>query len=651
MEIYSSEKIRNVALVGHGGCGKTSLIEQVLFETGVTNRAGTIEDGNTVSDYDNMEIEKKHSINMSIIPVEYKDVKINFIDTPGQLDFSNEMYQAIQASGIALLIVDAGSGIQVGTERAWKFCKKLKKPTFIMIKRKDKDTYVFDDLVQEIRDKFGAVCVPTSYPLSEEMKEELNELIAETDEELLNKYFDEGVFEDWEFNRGLRSGVASADIVPVFAFDPENGQGVDMMLDVLRKYAPSPLKHSPYKYIDASGGEDLADPDPTGPVTTWTFKTLSDPFVGKISIMKVITGTLKAGADLVNTRTGKSERLGKLMFLRGKSQIETTEASAGDIVAVPKLTYTESGDTLCEKGKSRTYVNIDVPAPTLFKAIEAVNKKEDEKMGQGLARLREEDPSFIVRQDIETKQTLIGTQGEMQLNVLTAKLKDRFGVEVQTKTRKIAYRETIKGHSDVQGKYKKQTGGAGQYGDVHIRFSPSPDKELDFSEQLFGGSVPKNYVPAVEKGIVESMEKGPLAGYPVVNIKAVLYDGSYHDVDSNEMAFKIAASLAFKKGITEANPVLLEPIMHLDIVIPEEYMGDVLGDMNRRRARVLGMEQVDDGQKVSVEVPMAEILDYPIALRSMTQAKGAFTQEFVRYDEVPQHMANKIIAEASSEAE
>ena len=651
METYSSEKIRNVALVGHGGCGKTSLMEQVLFETGVTNRAGSIEDGNTVSDYDNMEIEKKHSINMSLIPVEYKDVKINFIDTPGQLDFSNEMYQAIQACGIALLIVDAGSGIQVGTERVWKFCKKLKKPTFIMIKRKDKDTYVFEDVVQEIRDKFGAVCVPTSYPLQEEMKEELNELIAETDEELLNKYFEEGVFEDWEFNRGLRSGVASADIVPVFAFDPENGQGVDMMLDVLRKYAPSPLKHSPYKYIDASGGEDLADPEPDGPVTTWTFKTLSDPFVGKISIMKVITGTLKAGMDLINTRTGKSERLGKLMVLRGKNQIDVSEAACGDIVAVAKLAYTESGDTLCEKGKSRTYVNLDLAAPTLYKAIEAVNKKEDEKMGAGLAKLREEDPSFIVRQDIETKQTLIGTQGEMQLNVIISKLKDRFGVEVKTKPRKIAYRETIKGRSDVQGKHKKQSGGAGQYGDVHIRFSPSPDKELDFSEQLFGGSVPKNYVPAVEKGIQECMEKGPLAGYPVVNIKAVLYDGSYHDVDSNEMAFKIAASLAFKKGIIEANPVLLEPIMHLDIVIPDEYMGDILGDMNRRRARVLGMDQVEEGQKVSVEVPMAEILDYPIALRSMTQARGSFTQEFVRYDEVPQHLASKIIDEAKSEEE
>ncbi len=647
MQAYPSDKIRNVALIGHGGCGKTSLMELALFETGVTSRVGTIEDGNTVSDYDKMEIEKGHSINMSIIPIEYKDVKINFIDTPGLLDFSLEMYTAIQAAAAALLIIDAGSGIQVGTEKAWDFCKELKKPTFIMIKRKDKDTYDFDKLVQEIRDKFGAVCVPASYPIKPEMLDALNELIAETDEELMNKYFDEGVFTDWEFNKGLRNGVAAAEIVPVFEFNPEEGQGVTAMLDIIRKFSPSPLRHAPYKYIDASGGEDYAEPEVDGPVTTLTFKTLSDPFVGKISIMKVITGQLKAGMELVNTRTGKTEKLNKLVFLRGKTQIETESASMGDIVAVAKLAYTETGDTLCDKSKSRTYVSIGSPAPTLFMAIAPAKKGDEEKMGTGLARLREEDPSFVVRQDTETKQTLLGTQGEMQMNIIIAKLKDRFGIDVILSPRKIAYRETIKGHSDVQGKHKKQSGGAGQYGDVHIRFSPSPDKVLDFSEQLFGGSIPKNYVPAVEKGIIECMEKGPLAGYPVVNIKAVLYDGSYHDVDSNEMAFKIAASLAFKKGIIAANPVLLEPIMRLEVTIPDEYMGDVMGDMNRRRARILGMEPAGHGiQKLIAEVPMAELLDYTIALRAMTQAKGSFTQEFLRYDELPHNLAEKVIAES-----
>lgn len=647
MEVYNSEKIRNVALIGHGGCGKTSLMELALLETGVINRVGTIEAGTTVSDYDRMEIETGHSINMSMIPIEYKDVKINFIDTPGLMDFSNEMYTAIQAAAVALLVIDAGSGIQVGTEKAWQFCKELKKPVFIMIKRKDRDTYVFDDLVASIREKLGAVCVPASYPLKPEMLETFNELIAETDEELMNKYFDTGVFEPWEFNTGLRNGVANADIVPVFAFDPENGQGVDMMLDVIRKYAPSPLRHAPYKYIDASGGEDYALPEVDGPVTTWTFKTLADPFVGKISIMKVITGTLKAGMELVNTRTGKSEKLNKLVVLRGKTQIEVPQANSGDIVAVSKLVYTETGDTLCDKSKSRTYVNIAIPAPTLFTAISAKEKNEEEKLGSALARLREEDPSFIIRHDTETKQTLIGTQGEMQMNVIKSKLAERFGVQAVTSPRKVAYRETIKGHSDVQGKYKKQSGGAGQYGDVHIRFSPSAEPGLEFSEQLFGGSIPKNYVPAIEKGLLESMEKGPLAGYPVVGIKAVLYDGSYHDVDSNDMAFKIAASMAFKTGITKANPVLLEPIMRLEIIIPDEFMGDVMGDMNRRRARILGMEpDANNMQKLIAEAPMAEILDYTIALRAMTQAKGTFSQEFVRYDEMPQKLAEKIMAEA-----
>ena len=650
MKGYTSETIRNVALVGHGGWGKTTFLESALLATGVIDRLGKVEDGNTVSDYDKMEIEKGHSINMSIIPIEYKDVKINFIDTPGLLDFSHEMYSAIEAADMALLIVDAGSGVQVGTEKAWDFCKTLKKPTFIMIKRKDKDTYDFNELVSSIQERFGAVCVPASYPIKPEMLEALNEMIAETDEELMNKYFDEGVFEDWEFNKGLRNGVAAADIVPIFAFDPENGQGVSAMLDIIRKFAPSPLRHTPYLYVDASGGEDYALPETDGPVTALVFKTLSDPFVGKISIMKIITGTLKAGMELVNTRSGKAEKINKLVFLRGRTQIDTPEANAGDIVAVPKLAYTETGDTLCDKSKSRTYVSFNSPAPTLFTAIAPAKKGEEEKMGTGLARLREEDPSFVVRHDTETKQTLLGTQGEMQRGVILSKLKERFGVDVVTSPRKIAYRETIKGHSDVQGKHKKQSGGAGQYGDVHIRFSPSPDKVLDFSEQLFGGSIPKNYVPAVEKGIIESMEKGPLAGYPVVNIKAVLYDGSYHDVDSNEMAFKIAASLAFKKGITEANPVLLEPIMRLEISIPDEYMGDVMGDMNRRRARILGMEPVGHGvQKLMAEAPMAELLDYPIALKAMTQAKGSFTQEFLRYDEVPHHLATKIIAEANAE--
>ncbi len=643
METYSSSKIRNVAIVGHGGCGKTTFLEQVLFDQGVTTRVGNIADGNTVSDYDRMEIQTGHSISMTLIPVEYKNVKINFIDTPGLLDFSNEMHQAVQAADLALLMIDAGSGVQVGTEKAWRFIKSINKPAFIMINCKDKDEYDFDELADSIKEKLGSECVPVTYPLGEDMMEELNELIAETDEELMEKFFEEGEFTPEEFTAGLRNGIASSDIVPVFEL-----KGTEMVLDVIKLFAPSPLKNSTYKYTDEAGNEGEAELSPEGGISTWTFKTISSQ-VGRISVMKVITGTI-SGADLVNARTGKSERLNKLTTMRGKTQMEVPSAAAGDIIAVSKLAYTETGDTLCEKGDIKNYVNIAIPEPTLFKGIQPKDKNNDEKMGTQLGRLREEDPSFVVRIDAETKQTLIGTQGEMQLNIITAKLKER-GIDVDTVPRKIAYRETIRGNSDVQGKHKKQSGGSGQYGDVHIRFSPSYDQDLDFSEELFGGSVPKNYVPAVEKGIRECMEKGPLAGYPVVNIKAVLYDGSYHEVDSNEMAFKIAASLAFKKGIIEAKPVLLEPVMKLLITIPDEFTGDVMGDMNKRRARIMGMEPIGNGeQQLNVEVPMAEILEYAISLKSMTQARGSFTQEFLRYDEMPQNLAQKVI-EANKEEE
>ncbi len=646
MQAYNSKKIRNIALIGHGGCGKTTLLEEILFSQKITSRVGSVTDGNTVSDYDKMEIERGNSINMSMIPVEYKGVKINFIDTPGLLDFSMEMYSALQACEAALIVVDAGAGVQVGTEKAWQACKEMNKPALIMIRCKDKDEYDFDQLVDDISAKFGGACVPAAYPLTDDMTEAFNELIAETDEELMNKYFEEGEFTDAEFLQGLRAGIAAADIVPVFAYkDPEN------LLDIIKAFAPLPMSHAPYTYkVDGEGEEKQLAPAVDGDVVAFVFKTLADPFVGKISMMKVITGELKAGTELYNTRALKAEKINKMSFMRGKEQIETKSAAAGDIVAVTKLGFTTTGDTLSEKDKSIVINKLNFAPPTLFVAVSPAKKGEEDKMATSLNKLKEEDPSFEVTIDKETKQTLLGTQGEMQQGVVIAKLKDRFNVEIVTKPRRIAYRETIKGNSDVQGKHKKQSGGAGQYGDVHIRFSPSPDKILDFSEELFGGSIPKNYVPAVEKGIIECMEKGPIAGYPVVNIKAVLYDGSYHDVDSNEMAFKTAASLAFKKGIAEAKPVLLEPIMKVDIVIPDNFMGDVMGDMNKRRAKILGMEPMSGGQqKLMAEAPMAELLDYTIALKAMTQARGSFTMEFLRYEEVPQHLAQKIIAESQQE--
>lgn len=651
MKGYTSETIRNVALVGHGGCGKTTFLESALLATGVIDRLGKVEDGNTVSDYDKMEIEKGFSINTSIVPVEWKDSKINFIDTPGYFDFIGEVNAALRASEAAVILVDAGAGIQVGTEQAWKACERYKMPRFIVINKRDKDEFDFYKTFNKLKAKFGETLIPFSWPLTAEIDEELKEAIAMTDDLLMEKYFNGDDFSDEEIKKGLVKGISEGGIVPVCSSAFSLGHGIEGLLDLLVTYVPTPLQHGAYKGFNDNNEqvEKMCVVDATP--SAFVFKTIVDPFVGKISIMKVVTGKLTSGMEILNERTGKTEKLGKLFFLRGKEQQELNYAEAGDIVAVAKLQHTVSGDTLCDKNDIIRYLPLDYPSPSLYVAIEAADKKDEDKIFSGLTRLREEDPSFVVERNDETHQTLLGGQGEMQLNIVMAKLKDRFGVEVKTVPQKIAYRETIKGTSDVQGKHKKQSGGAGQYGDVHIRFSPSQE-EFEFSEELFGGSIPKNYVPAVEKGLKESMEKGPLAGCKVVNIKAVLYDGSYHDVDSNEMAFKIAASLAFKKGIAEAKPCLLEPVMRLEIIVPDDYVGDVMGDMNKRRGKILGMEPLaEGGQKLMAEAPQAELFDYAIVLRSMTQARGNFSMHFERYEEVPAQIAQKIIAAHQAEQE
>lgn len=644
MKGYTSETNRNVALVGHGGCGKTTFLESVLKETGAIDRMGKVDEGNTVSDYDKMEKEKGYSINTSVVPVIWKENKINFIDTPGYFDFVGEVNAALRAAEAAIILVDAGAGVQVGTEQAWKACERYKKPRFIVINKRDKDEFDYYKTFDELKAKFGDHLIPFSWPITTEIDEELKEAIAMTSDELMEKYFNGDNFTEEEIKKGLAEGIADGAMVPVLSAAFELQKGSQGLLDLLVTYVPTPLQHGPYQGFNDKNEpvEKVSVVD--GPVSAFVFKTIIDPFVGKISIMKVVSGKLNAGTEVLNERTGKMEKIGKLFFLRGNQQEELNYAEAGDIVAAAKLQYTLSGDTLCDKSDVIRYLPLDYPKPSLYVAIEAADKKDEDKVFSGLAKLREEDPSFTIERNNETHQTLLGGQGEIQLGIIMAKLKDRFGVEVKTVPQKIAYRETIRGTSDVQGKHKKQSGGAGQYGDVHIRFSPSQE-EFEFTESLFGGSIPKNYVPAVEKGLIESMEKGPLAGCKVVNIKADLYDGSYHDVDSNEMAFKIAASLAFKKGIMEANPCLLEPIMKLEIYIPEDYMGDVMGDMNKRRGKILGMEpQADGEQKIVAEAPQAELFDYAVVLRSMTQARGHFEMDFARYEQMPQQLADKIIS-------
>lgn len=645
MKGYSSDKIRNVVLLGHGGCGKTTFLEAALLATKVINRLGKVEDGNTVSDYDKMEIEKKYSINTTMVPVEYNGYKYNFLDTPGFFDFVGEVDSAMSTVSAAIIMVDASEGIQVGTEKAWKLCSETDTPKFMVLTKIDKDNVDCDKLIEQIREKFGNSVV------TDEDEDALREAVAGTDEALMEKFFNDEPFTDEEFTNGLMDGIANGDIVPIIKASSLTGEGIDEVLRSISRYVPTPSKHAPYIGKNSKDEDVEVITDVSADPVMYVYKTIADPFMGKISYAKVLSGTVKLGQELYNPRSQKSEKLGSMFFVRGKQQENATEVPAGDMVALAKLQHTKTGDTLCLKAKAVTMPGINFPKPNYFVAVEPAEKKDEEKMAQGLHKLMEEDPSFVLERNVETHQSLLGGQGDIQIGIIRAKLKERYGVSVKVIPQKIAYRETIKGSSDVQGKHKKQSGGAGQYGDVWIRFSPS-QQNFEFSEELFGGSIPKNYVPAVEKGLLECMDKGPLAGCKVQNVKAVLYDGSYHDVDSNEVSFKIAASLAFKKGIVAANPCLLEPIMKLEITVPEKYTGDVMGDMNKRRGRILGMEPTDNGKtKLLAEAPQSELFDYAIVLRAMTQARGTFTVEFSKYEELPAHLAEKVIEAHKAEAE
>lgn len=645
MKGYTSDTIRNVALLGHGGSGKTTFVDAALLATKVISRLGKVEDGTTVSDYDKTEIEKGYSINTSIVPVEYNKVKINFLDTPGFFDFAGEVQGALKAAEAAAILVDASSGVQVGTEKAWEACKKAGSPRFFIINKIDKDNVDVDEVIGALQDKFGTSVVTL------EDRDALSEAIAEVDEELMDIYFDAGEFTDEEFNMGLSKGIAQGDICPVFQCSAMTGEGVEDVLQKIIDIVPKATDVEGYKAVNGDEEEVVLPVDKSGKPALFVFKTLADPFLGKISLAKVVSGVFKPGMVVYNHNVEKDEKLGSMFFLRGKTQGECPQVEAGDIVAMAKLQYTKTGDTLSEKNNELKFAPIAFPQPTLFQAIEAADKGADDKLSSGFAKITEEDPTIVLQRNVETRQTLVGGQGEIQLNIALGKLKDKYGVAVNIVPQKIAYRETIKGNSDVQGKHKKQSGGSGQYGDVHIKFSPS-DQEFEFGEELFGGSVPKQYVPAVEKGLLECMEHGPLAGCKCQNIKAILYDGSYHAVDSNEAAFKIAASLAFKKGIVEAKPCLLEPIMKLDITVPDDFVGAVMGDLPNRRGAVMGMEPLlGGGQVLHAEAPQVELFDYAIALRSMTQARGSFTMEFDRYSEVPGMLAEKIIAQHKAEEE
>ena len=680
MNVFSGESIRNVVVLGHGGAGKTSLVEAILHKAGASDRFGKIADGTTVSDYDAEEIKRKISVNLSMAPCVWHtpkiaDSKLNLIDTPGYFDFAGEVAGALYAAESALIVVNAKNGVQVGTEKAWKAATERGMARMIFINCMDDENANFDKVVEQIHDKFGASAavfripikngkdvngyvnivsgkaytvendVETEIPIPAEMQasydkyhDALIEAVALTSDELLERYFAGDVITDEEMRAVLKGSVKQGQVVPVYGgFCTGKTFAVRSLMDAMLKYLPSPVEAETTPACDASA--DLG---------ALTFKTLADSY-GKISLIRVMSGTLKADSTVYNVTKGASERIGKLYVLRGKKQIEVPELRAGDIGAATKLACTLTGDTLAKQGAD-AIAEIEFPKPVITMAVVPQAKGDEEKISAGLSKLREEDPTFKVTNNKETKEMVISGVGELHLDVISSKLKTKFGVGMGLKEPKIAYRETIRKPVKVQGRHKKQSGGHGQFGDVWIEFSRHEGTELIFEEKIVGGAVPKNYFPAVEKGLQESIQKGVLAGYPVVGLKAVLVDGSYHPVDSSEMAFKVAAGIAYKDGLTQASPVLLEPIGHLEVKMPEELMGDIIGDINKRRGRILGMNPIGDGLgEVIAEVPEAEMCKYATDLRSMTRARGSFTFEFERYEEAPDVIAQKVIADSKAE--
>ncbi|WP_151409257.1 elongation factor G [Anaerococcus sp. Marseille-P9784] len=680
MKVYNTSKIRNLALVGHSGSGKTTLAEALLYRTGAIDKKGRVEDGNTVSDYDKQEKKRHISIQSSIIPVEYEGYKINFIDSPGFFDFEGEVLQALRASEAALFVIDGENGIEVATEKYWNYTQEINLPSIIFVNKLDKENANFNKLVSDLHIEFGNKIIPLTLMLGEgdkfegvidvldkkaytyqngEKKEveipeirlaevetvydEIVEAVAETDDTLMEKFFEGEKFSEEEFRKGLSEAILNGSVVPLIAGSSEKEIGLSQLLEVICKYMPSIDDESANIGFRVKEGYEAFQTKEDAPFSAVVFKTIADPFVGKISVFKVLSGAVNKDDKIFDVSKNEEVKASNIFFLRGKEQIKTDKVIAGDIGAFTKLDVLSTGDSLASKDKPIEYKPIKYPKPVLFYAIKAVSKNDEDKISEALQKLIEEDPTFKDERNMETSQQILSGLGNVQLEVIMDKLRDNYGVNTEVVEYKIPYRETIKGKSDVQGKHKKQSGGAGQYGDVFIRFAPT-DEEFIFDEEVFGGAVPKNYFPAVEKGLEESLAEGPLAGYKVTGIHATLYDGSYHPVDSNEQAFKTAARIAFKKGIEAANPILLEPVMKLEIRVPEAYMGDVMGDMNKRRGRILGMDPQADGSQIIVaEAPLAEVLNYAIDLRSQTSARGSFSMEFVRYDEVPKEITEKVI--------
>ena len=683
MADITTKSIRNIALLGHGGSGKTSLIETALYLSKCTDRLGKISDGNTVCDYDPEEIQRKFSLMLSVAPAMWKECKINFIDTPGFLDFSGEACSAVRVADAAIITLDGKAGVEVGTELAWEKATDAAIPRAFFVNKCDDPEADFGRVFEEMHDTFGSAVCPILVPykaggttkfinlienkiytfdakgvrsesdldgeaqsIAEGYKEGLNEALAQTSEELLEKYFEEGDISHDEAVEALHKGIIDGSIVPIFSGSAVNMWGVTFLLDTIADSFPRPTAKGNEKL---ENGEDKAI-DPDGECAIFVFKTVADQF-GKQTFFKVMNGTLTNEMTLKNVTSGSTEKMGHIYMIRGKKQTEVTSLCCGDIGMVNKLVGTNTNDTLTISEEIE-YKKIEFPRPYMTQAIKPAAKGDEDKISTGITRLLEEDLTLKYDNDPETKQMTISGLGDMQLAVVVSKMKSRYGTTVLLETPRLAYRETIKGTADVQGKHKKQSGGSGQYGDVRIRFSHGEAEGLTFTQSVVGGTVPKNFYPAVEKGLLEAMQKGVLAGYPVVNLAADLYDGSYHPVDSNEISFKLAARLAYKEGLPKAKPILLEPIGSLKVTVPESLVGAVIGDLPKRRGTVLGMnphEKKSGYTVVEADVPKAEMMDYVIALRAMTQGRGSFDFTVDRYEEVPGEVAKKIIAEAQVE--
>jgi elongation factor G len=691
MKLYGTGDIRNITLVGHGGEGKTTLAEAMLFCSGAIDRQGKTEDGNTVLDFDPEETKRHISLSSAIAPVEWNGIKINIIDTPGYFDFIGDATSGYYLADSALILVNGLSGLTVGAEKAWDSCIDAGLSKAFLINQMDKENVDFDKALDTLKNKYGTRITTMQLPIGQgldfkgivdvvdmkayefdgkkmktveipanlkdkasKIRETIIENAAENDETLMEKFFAGEELSKDDIIKGLKVGIAAGDVVPVFIGSASLNLGISLLLDNIAAFMPSPDKAINIKGKTAKGDEIIFTADLKQPFVAQVYKTVADPFVGKLSVFKILGGELSAGQAIKNANSGKSEKFGQIYVMQGKKQIGVEKLTAGDIGALAKLQHTETGGTLCDETNSVVFPSIVFPEPCISLAISAKKQGDEEKVFAGLHRLEEEDQTFKVIKQTETSDTLVSGLGELHLEVICKKLLNKFGVEAQLTDPQIPYRETIKKKVKAQGRHKKQSGGHGQFGDVWIEFEPLFDstESFEFVDKVVGGVVPRNYIPAVEKGLRESLGRGVLAGFPMVNLRATLVDGSYHPVDSSEMAFKVAASLAYKKGCAEAGAVLLEPIYKLVVDIPDDYMGDIIGDINRRRGRILGMNPVSGGhQEVSAEVPLAEVFKYATDLRSMTHARGSFKMTFERYDELPGNMAEKVIAAHKKEAE